>query len=79
MTRNQTKAEPFPASATESETETPGGGSASAPGVAGPSGGSGDAASVPSVGEQASGATSEELPVVQGVHVPHPDEPDPRS
>ena len=65
---NQSKAEPFPASSSESETETPGGGEP-APGAGG-SAVSGDPATVPLPGVQASPGTSEELPVVQGLHVP---------
>ena len=59
---NQSKPEPFPASAAESEAETPG---AAEPGRG--------------VAGEPAAATSEELPVVQGLHVPEVDEPDPRT
>jgi hypothetical protein len=78
---NQSKPEPFPASATESEAETPGATEPQQPGspvTAGRSG-AGDTATVPATGDEPAAATSEELPVVQGLHVPEVDEPDPRT
>lgn len=69
MTRNQTKTEPFPASATEAEAETPG---HDHPGLTATD----DRAF--STGQDAPG-TSEQHPVVQGMHVPDVDESDTRS
>jgi hypothetical protein len=69
---NQTKTEPFPASSTESEAETPAGShpqAASGTREAG-AGDVGDPASVPAVSTDAAPGTSEESPVVQGVHTP---------
>ena len=78
---NQRDAEPFPASATESETETPGAADPQQPGGASATGrgGPGDPASVPASGSDPAPSSSEELPVVQGLHVPEVDEPDPRA
>ena len=77
---NQTKHEPMPASATESETETPASHHPQAPtGGArrhcGDGGDVGDAAGVPPTSDQPAAGTSEELPVVQGVHTPAVTEP----
>ena len=59
---NQTKTEPFPASASESETETPAADAPQAPSVEGARALAGSDDTAP--------GTSEELPVVQGVHTP---------
>ena len=69
---NQTKHEPIPSSATEAETETPGSGHPQGPSGAsrGRDGDVGDAASVPATSDAAAPGTSEELPVVQGIHTP---------
>ncbi len=79
--QNQTKTEPFPASATESEAETPGADhSAAASGTTGARAGDvGDAASVPTTSDDAAPGSSEELPVVQGVRTPDVPEPDTRT
>jgi hypothetical protein len=77
---NQSKTEPLPASATESETETPGEGAPQQPGgLRHDRSGAGDAAGVPTTSTQAAPGSSEELPVVQGIHDPEVHEPDPRS
>ena len=70
--QNQTKHEPFPASPVESEAETPGSAHPQAPSgtTPGRDGAVGDAATVPPTSEHAAPGTSEELPVVQGVHTP---------
>ena len=59
---NQTKREPFPASATEAEAETPGAEHPQTPS------GTTDERALP--GGDAAPGTSEELPPVQGVHTP---------
>jgi hypothetical protein len=78
---NQTKTEPIPASATESETETPG--SDHPQGLSGTTGGGpgdvGDAASAPATSDQPAPGSSEENPVVQGLHQPEVEEPDTRT
>ncbi|MFN2536545.1 MAG: hypothetical protein ABR549_00145 [Mycobacteriales bacterium] len=81
MTRNQSKPEPFPASATDSEAQTPSTDHPQAPSGTTPArGGSvGDSASVPANSEESAAGSSEEAPVVQGVHTPDVEEPDPRS
>ena len=68
---NQSKAEPHPPGAAGSGLETPGGRDpqAPSPGAAPHTGLDGDAAP----------GTSEEAPVVQGLHVPDVPETDPRS
>lgn len=70
---NQSKAEPHPPGAADRGGDTPGAGDPqsgrSAPGGAPHTGLDGDAAP----------GTSEELPVVQGLHVPKIPEPDPRT
>jgi hypothetical protein len=77
---NQSKTEPVPASATESESETPGQGAPQQPGRLRPERtGAGDAAGVPTSASQAAPGSSEELPVAQGIHEPEVDEPDPRT
>lgn len=77
---NQTKTEPVPSSATESEAETPSSAHPQGPqGATGQVGGDvGDPASVPVVSEEAAAGTSEQTPVVQGLHVPDVEEPDVR-
>ncbi|MCU1601215.1 MAG: hypothetical protein JWO22_1924 [Frankiales bacterium] len=79
--QNQTKTEPFPASATESEAETPASDHPQAPsGTTGArTGDVGDAASVPTTSDQSAPGTSEQAPVVQGLHTPDVEEPDTRS
>jgi hypothetical protein len=78
---NQSKAEPFPAGPTESETETPAGDHPQQPGGALPTGasGAGDARGVPATGTEPAPGTSEQLLVVQGLHTPDVDESDPRT
>jgi hypothetical protein len=79
---NQTKTEPFPASATEAEAETPGSRHPQAPSgtTDGGAGDVGDPASVPLPGrDESAPGSSEESPVVQGLHTPDVTEPDPRS
>lgn len=78
---NQTKPEPFPASSTEAEAETPASDHpGAADGATGTGGGDvGDAAGVPVVSEQPSAGTSETTPVAEGLHVPDVEEPDVRS
>ena len=78
---NQTKTEPFPSSATESEAETPGSDHPqAADGTTGAGAGDvGDTASVPAPGSEPAPGTSEETPVAQGVHTPDVDEPEPRT
>jgi hypothetical protein len=75
---NQTKTEPIPASPSESEAETPGGASSEAtpPRSAGHVG---DAASVPTTSDEPAPGTSEESPVVEGLHQPDFPEPDTRT
>lgn len=69
---NQTKTEPIPASASEAEIETPASDHPQAPSgtTEGRAGDVGDPASVPPSSDQAAPGTSEELPVVQGIHTP---------
>jgi len=79
-TANQTKTEPFPASSTESEAETPGSDHPQTPtGTTEAGGDVGDAATVPVVSEEKAAGTSEESPVVQGLHTPEVDQPEPRT
>ena len=68
---NQSKTEPHPPGAGDGQTETPGNDDpqAPSPGSAPATGLDGDAAP----------GTSEELPVVQGLHTPHLPETDPRT
>lgn len=68
---NQSKTEPHPPGAGGGQSETPGAGDpqAPSPGTAPQTGVDGEAAP----------GTSEELPVVQGLHVPDIDESDPRT
>jgi hypothetical protein len=80
MSANQTKTEPIPASATESEAETPGTRPAGAgAGTTSAGGDVGDTASVPAGADEASPGTSEQAAPVQGVHQPAVEEPDTRS
>lgn len=69
--QNQTKPEPIPSSV-EAETETPGAAHPQAPAGKAPrrDGDVGDAATVPATSDEAAPGTSEELPVVQGIHTP---------
>jgi len=69
--QNQTKPEPIPTSV-EAETETPGSAHPQAPSGAtqGRDGDVGDAATVPPTSNESAPGTSEELPVVQGIHTP---------
>lgn len=68
---NQTKTEPFPASAIEAEAPTPGEGDPQVPG--------GSAETVTGLGGITAPGTAEELPPVEGLHVPELDEKDPRT
>ena len=68
---NQTKTEPFPASATEAEATTPGADHPQAP--------ASTAESVTGLGGITAPGTAEELPPVEGLHVPDVDERDPRT
>ena len=78
---NQTKTEPIPASATESEAETPSSAHPQGPeGATGARDGDvGDPTAVPPTSEQSAPGTSEQPPVVQGLHTPEVEEPDVRS
>ena len=77
---NQTKPEPFPSSATEAETETPATDHPQGPAGTTEAGGHvGDAASVPATSDAPAPGTSEESPVVQGLHTPRVEEPDTRT
>ena len=64
---NQTKAEDFPAGGGQGDVETPGADDLAVPG----------AEHAVALGDEAPG-TSEQLPVVQGLHVPDVEEPDTR-
>jgi hypothetical protein len=77
---NQSKTEPFPASASEADAETPADDDPQQPGGSLPSGAgsTGDAPGVPVTSSVPAPGSSEELPVVQGLHTPEVDEPDPR-
>ena len=68
---NQTKTEPFPASATESEATTPGADHPQAP--------AGTAETAEGLGGITAPGTAQELPPVEGLHVPEVDERDTRS
>jgi hypothetical protein len=68
---NQSKAEPPPAGAADGQTETPGADNPQAP-----TPGTGDQTGL---GGDAAPGTSEELPPVQGLHVPDVPETDPRT
>jgi hypothetical protein len=78
---NQSKTEPIPASATDNETPTPGTSHPQSPGAClrPGSGSQGDSGQVPASGTEPAPGTSEELPVVQGLHVPDVEETDARS
>lgn len=71
---NQGKSEPFPASPSQGDQETPGADHPQAPSPAADDGTAGSAGSVPVSGTQAAEGTSEGLPVAQPVHVPELDD-----